>query len=106
MLKRIGTVSVDSGTVWVSDPAYADKKVMGKASEALLEGYGQAQIKSVQFLIEHGHHACEGEVEPPPDGVQSGFGVLVTGFGGDGDYPCYVEMEGTEVTKLIVDFRP
>ena len=79
--KLIGWVSVDSGTVIVTDPCYVDE---GFSYDEMHEKWGD-------FNNTH--------ISGPRD-----LGVVVQTAWGDGSYPVYAEIQQGRVMRVTVEF--
>lgn len=77
----IGYVSVDSGTVLLTDPCYVDE---GFSYSALHEAWGNFNRTHI----------------PGPNG----FGVVVQTAWGDGSYPVIAEIQEGRVMRITVEF--
>lgn len=86
--RMIGIVEVDSGTVIISDPAYALPR-----SQDSRPGMDY----SVVLRDLTGAHATQLDGQ----GV-----VLLSNFGGDGPYPVFGEFEDGEFMRAIIEFEP
>jgi len=90
--KQIGVVGVDSGTLWLSDPAYVlhkDKppKDIGKDWDDLVKTFEGGYH---QYKYDKGH---------------DGLGVSVSTGYGDGTYPVYVDQdENKRIKSVTVEF--
>lgn len=94
VMKRLGEVSVDSGTLLVIDPAYLSEWGTGEHPDLSMEGYRAAwKAGRNQLCFANGKTAA----------------VFIKGFGGDGTYPVLVEErneEGPSIGSLALDFMP
>jgi len=86
LYEKCGDADVDSGILMVADPCYfAD----GQKNKDLGEAYISSEKYSKQLNHDKGH---------------AGLGVMITGFGGDGEYPVYRQTdEKGRTTAIIVD---
>ncbi|MFG2923917.1 hypothetical protein ACGFYA_20750 [Streptomyces sp. NPDC048305] len=89
---QIGTVSVDSGTVFVGDPCYT---ATGDASH---------HIKTWSEWCDKFPWDKENYDVVEPAGP--GLGLSIPTLYGDGGYPVYAELEGDRVARVIIDFDP
>jgi hypothetical protein len=77
--KYLGTVDVDSGSIWIGDPCY----VMGDDASHRVRDWGDDYCdKYFADLLD------QKKVNNEPLG--QGVGVAVPNFGGDGSYPVFV----------------
>lgn len=94
--KRLGYISVDSGTVLLADPCYwiqEDKETELKPDETRWGKF----ISEIRGKTEHVFKHKSGF---------DGKGILIRNFGGDGCYPVYVETDGSgRQTRVIIDFE-
>lgn len=92
--RLIGRVPVDSGTLMVVDPCYmACEPGQGSYQEP-------ARVKAFLDAFDRGKIAWEERVR----GLATG--LTVSGFGGDGTYPVYAEIdEHGLVARIIVEFE-
>ena len=92
-MKQIGQVAVDSGTVLVIDPCYAESWGTGEHPDLSAEGYRRAWKEGRnQLYFANGVPAA----------------VFIKGFSGDGRYPVFIEEnpEGQpDIGSLIIDFN-
>ena len=92
-MKQIGQICVETGTVLVIDPCFAESWGSGEHPDLSTEGYRKAWHEGRnQLYFANGVPAA----------------VFIKGFGGDGSYP--VLIEGTppgqpDVGSLTVDFN-
>lgn len=92
IMKQIGKIYVDSGTIIIGDPCYflhtrLDEKEFGKG----WKGY------------------CDITEDMFKDGyLQIGKGTAVTTctLYGDGAYPVYAEVENNRIVRVMIDFDP
>ena len=91
---QIGTIGVDAGLCWVGDPCY----IMGKDSSYYITTWDEFCNKHDKAVneSEFGWSACE------PLGEGIGFAIS-TGYG-DGEYPVYIEKEGSRIKRIIIEF--
>lgn len=80
-VKKVGTIFVDSGCVWLGDPRHIGDEMSDWSAFS---------------------DKIEGEICQP---LGNGIGLCVPSGAGDGEYPVYVEraQDGT-ITTLIVEF--
>ena len=90
MKKQIGTVFVDSGSVWVGDPCYV---IGGDASHAVEDW--NAYHKNLTDLGFWGNQ--DASIEP----LGIGVGMHIQTYWGDGEYPVFAEMEDSGRIKSI-----
>lgn len=89
--KKVGTVFVDAGLVWVGDPCY----VMGDNATSRVTDW-------LEFCNKLG-----GDVSEP---LGKGIGMAISSGLGDGEYPVYVTTKdmgvwGKRVSKIEIDFQ-
>ena len=94
MRKRIGSVFVDAGLIWVGDPCY----VMGEDSS-----HGVKAWKD--FCDKLTYDKGEQFWEP----LGRGVGLAVSSGIGDGEYPVYIETKdlgtwGERVSSITIEF--
>lgn len=93
MTKRyVGFISVDSGTIMVSDPCYwvGDDRA----------NWGNFVTEALEDLNNENSHICKHS-----NGFE-GRGIVIDGFGGDGCYPVYLDEDADGgVKQLIIEFR-
>ncbi len=86
--KRIGHVAVDSGQLFITDPAYLNEWRAGEYPA----GDDNSYHRVTSFMLDQTY----GEVEN---------GVVVSGWGGDGFFPVYVvEDEDGLVERVEIVF--
>jgi hypothetical protein len=95
-LKQIGTVSVDSGLIWIGDPLYVlhgRKPIdIGRSWQEFCNQHWPREEKTSR-AVQYNH-----------DGGHPGLGMAVaTGFG-DGVYPVYAEIEDGLVVRVVIQF--
>lgn len=94
--KKIGYCGVDSGQIILVDPCY----VMANRGKD-----GQPVADKNQLTYDA---MIEKEGEQPQELVFSGIGgngVLVRGFGGDGNYPVYARIDDDLVKEIKIVFN-
>ncbi len=87
-MTKKGTISVDSGCIWIGDPAYfINKDDWDEFCDLIEDNNGLQEIY---------HNNID----------KTGKGVVISNFGGDGRYRVKIirNKEGT-VEKAIIDFR-
>ncbi|MFE4451457.1 hypothetical protein [Streptomyces sp. NPDC056796] len=89
---EIGSIYVDSGTVFVGDPCYT---ITGDASN---------HIKTWSEWCAKAPFGQEPYDVTEPAGT--GHGLSIPTLYGDGGYPVYAELEGGRVARVIIDFAP
>jgi len=77
----LGWVSVDSGTVIITDPCYVD------------EGFSYDDM-----------HKAWGDFKQNAIKGPEGLGVVVQTAWGDGSYPVYAEIQGDRVMRVTIEF--
>jgi hypothetical protein len=101
MRKHIGYVGVDSGQIMVGDPCYTlPYNRFGDVTPAE-RGITYDGVLHAWDGVNH-----KGDFIEPFDGNNTA--IVVSGFGGDGVYPVFLEYEtnalGTQVARIVVDF--
>ena len=94
--RKVGHCSVDSGQLMITDPCYVKDFESGDAEfrDELIGNYSYAGCASTSCQKKQ----TWGE-------LNKGLGCIVGGFGGDGSYPVYVELDDNEmVVRIIVEF--
>ncbi|MBQ0949211.1 hypothetical protein PV708_02515 [Streptomyces sp. ME02-6977A] len=89
---QIGTVYVDSGTVFVGDPCYT---ATGDASN---------HIKTWSDWCDK--HSWNGENRNVVEPAGPGLGLSIPTLYGDGAWPVFAELEGERIARVIIDFDP
>ena len=88
---KLGEVGVDSGTILIVDPCYMESKEEYKAFleqwNELVHGKDKKRWDKTQLNYKKGH---------------AGLGVINSGFGGDGSYPVFAELNNKGLVKRIV----
>jgi len=87
MKKFIGHITVDSGTVMVADPCYW----VGSDEQMTWAEYCKEIGSKPSHVFEHS------------SGI-SGKGIMVGSFGGDGEYPVYLEEDENHNKRLVIEF--
>lgn len=101
--RKIGEVSVDSGTIIISDPAYLPtRRTFDKAWQSR---YAASEHSAVELAL------AERNGQPLPPLVpfepfQINFSVGLVAFGGDGTYPVYGDFDGARLAAVHIDFDP
>ena len=90
-MSQVGKVAVDSGMIWIGDPCYVihtepeeSYKGLGKDWHEFCKLMGSKSHK--QFAFKQGN---------------SGLGICVGGFGGDGKFPVFVEKDKNGLVKSV-----
>ncbi|MEU5403749.1 hypothetical protein ABZ348_31205 [Streptomyces sp. NPDC005963] len=89
---EIGTICVDSGTVFVGDPCYT---ITGDASHHI--GTWSEWCSK---------HPWNGEKYNIVEPAGSSLGLSIPTKYGDGNYPVYAEIEEGRVARVTIDFAP
>lgn len=95
MLKKVGTIGVDAGLVWIGDPCYILHKEDNDQPESIGKDWSEFCDKiggneSVSFPFNLGHE---------------GLGVCVHTLHGDGSYDVMAEVDGNgRISKISIDF--
>ncbi len=92
MRKRVGTVYVDAGIIWVGDPCY----IMGDDASNRVTSWSDFCEK----ITDHK------QVSEP---LGTGVGLVVSSGFGDGAYPVYAELSdegdwGVRVKSVTIEF--
>lgn len=87
--KKIGSIGVDAGCVWIVDPCY------------VLDDRGTEPFRGKTWS-EH----CESlrVLDTPARSGQFEEGVVVSSGYGDGEYPVYAEYQDGRVKRVIIEF--
>ena len=88
---KIGSIYVDSGTVWVGDPCY----VLGQDAS-----HGVNEVGDLFAKIQDSEHDQDGHSAP----LGKGIGIASTTGWGDGEYPVYARKVGNRIAELRIVF--
>lgn len=89
---QIGTVDVDSGTVFVGDPCYT---ITGDATHHI-DTWSEWCRK----------HPWNGEKYNVVEPAYTGVGLSIPTLYGDGSYPVYAELKEGRIARVTIDFNP
>ena len=89
---QVGTVDVDSGTVFVGDPCYTATSDASHHIKTWSEWCAKFPWNKENYDV----------VEP----AGSGIGLSIPTMYGDGSYPVYAEIEGGRIARVTIDFDP
>ncbi|MEX1655549.1 hypothetical protein ABZ960_20605 [Streptomyces pseudovenezuelae] len=89
---QIGTVSVDSGTVFVGDPCYTATGDASNHIKTWSEWCDRAPFDEKPYDV----------TEP----AGPGLGLSIPTLYGDGAWPVYAELERRRVARVVIDFDP
>ncbi|ANT41069.1 hypothetical protein BI024_gp65 [Streptomyces phage Nanodon] len=89
---QIGTVDVDSGTIFIGDPCYTATNDASHRIESWSEWCKRSPFGEKQYDV----------TEP----AGSGAGLSIPTLWGDGGYPVYAEIENGRIARVTVDFDP
>jgi hypothetical protein len=96
--QHVGVVGVDSGRVWIGDPAYFFDERGGDVP-AMKQRFPGGYDELVASIL-------EGQAQQVTfPGGHPGLGVWVGGFGGDGIYPVEIRRDDQGVAEVRVRFR-
>ncbi len=98
-MEQIGTVCVDAGIVMIGDPCYTLSDNASHRTDIARVWDRFCEQTFAPGPHQKGHRDGEA-VEPLGEGV----GLVVSTGYGDGEYPVYVEYEGTRIARLVVEF--
>ena len=84
-MKKIGSVSVDSGTILIADPCYW-----------LNDKTYQKEIVKPDFDLFR--------AIPHDRGMSGGKGLITTTGFGDGQYPVYAEIKKGRIKSITIEF--
>ncbi len=94
-MKRIGTVSVDAGCIWVGDPCY----VIG-SDASFAPAFWMDYCKILEDI---GHWDRNDDYCEP---LGAGIGMHIQTVHGDGGYPVYAEENSSgRVSRIIIDLE-
>lgn len=92
MRVKIGSIDVDSGTVFVGDPCYTITDDASHRIKTWREWCAKLSWSGERYNV----------TEPAGEGI----GLSIPTPYGDGAYPVYAELEGGRVARVIIDFDP
>ncbi|MFF8845527.1 hypothetical protein ACF08N_22875 [Streptomyces sp. NPDC015127] len=89
---QIGTVYVDSGTVFVGDPCYTATGDASNHIKTWSEWCSRSPFGEKQYDV----------TEP----AGPGLGLSIPTLYGDGAWPVFAELERGRVARVVIDFDP